>query len=1102
MKRTLLLSVLLSVFTVLAAWGQQTTGQLNGTVEDSSGAVVTNAQVSARNPETGLQRTAATGGTGDYVIALLPPGTYEVRVQAPGFTTAVQKNVPLLVGTAVTLDFKLKPGAASEVVEVTSEPPIVDVTHSDIGGNVTPTEIKDLPVRDRNFASLMALVPGVRPAPNFDPTKSRSGTVSAGGSDGRAWDYNVDGGDDKDNVIGGIVQNYTLEGIQEFNVVTQRYSAESGRSVGGVVNVITKSGTNKLHGSGFGEFQNSALNAKSAFDRTAGPDQKLFTADDVQLPKPNFKRYYFGGSIGGPIIKDKLFFFGAYEHKRELASINPDPTAVENLLLLPQYAQVASKILTPYFDHLATIKLDYRLNDRQSMFLRYGRERWTTLNDQPTQAGPPISDLTEATANVNQFHSLVLQHNIIISNTKVNTLTFQFQDFVNAITATPGRTFSLTIAGGGSAVNPLLIFPSAELGNNGNVPQQTLIRKYQLRDDFNWTKGRHNLKFGANWIYLAKLGGFFDSTPGYNIYFFDDPVDIFGSKSAFYPQGVATPGAVSELTYTAGNSRTDNPLRPHELGLYLQDDFKVTPHLTLNLGLRWDANIHMLNPQLTSNPLTSNRAIAVLRQLVADNPSAPGAQEGLAEAKFLAGNDSALRRTTASWKEFQPRLGFAWDPTGSGKVVIRGGYGIARDQIFQNLTLWSIQQSNTTVYQTLIDISSPAPLAAAPTVPCRTTWPADPTTASLDNFCFGVTPLPPAASAATDLAFGARGRINRPDITDPWSQQMSIGTAIELKPDLALTVDFTHVLGTHEPRMLDSNPKLSFLCDPLWPTANPADPRCVNGTATRLLDAALAASGIGVGRFSDIRTVATNNRSRYDGLNVVVRKRMTHHFTFQSSYVLSWSRSWGGVPVASYGGSFLTSDPRFQFRPNNYGYTDNDERHRFTFSGVFDLTHGFELAPLFQAASARPIDPYPNTDIDGDGRPYLDRVCAPFNPATFDPANPPASTFAKGCNQVPPNSLRGFPFVQMDLSAAKTFKLGERVSARLSWQFYNLFNRFNKCNSVSNDASGTSFLQPLSGPISGPYCAVTGGVFGTGGGSFGPGISTPFRSQLGLRIQF
>lgn len=1081
MKRALLFTVVLAlVLSASGAWAQITAGQINGTVTDPTGAVVANAQVTARNPDTGLVRTAKTGPSGNYVVAQLPPGRYEVRIEAPGFATVVQKDVGILVGQFVTLNFQVKPGATSEVVQVTGEAPLVNLTQSAITGNVTPLEVQDLPVRDRNFASLMQLIPGVRPAPNFDPTKSRSGTVSAGGSDGRAWDYNVDGGDNKDNVIGGIVQNFTLEGIQEFNVETNRYTAESGRSVGGVVNVVTKSGTNTLHGSLFGEFQNSVFNAKSAFDRTAGPDGKAFTADDKELPKPNYKRYHFGGSIGGPIVKDKLFFFGAYEYKRELAAINPDPTAVANELLIPQFAQPATSVKQPFFDHLLTAKIDYNISKRQTMFLRYGRERWITLNDQPTSAGPPISDLTEATQNVNQFHSLVAQHNFTISPTKLNVFSFQVRDFVNAITATPGRTFTYPIAGGAVATNPTLIFPSAEIGNNTNVPQETLIRAWQFRDDFSWTAGKHSLKFGGNWIYLSRLGGFFFSTPGYNVFFNKDLTEICTSAATCGgPTGqlaLAGSAVIDDLVFTSGNPGTNNVLNPHSLGLYFQDNWKVTPHLTLNLGLRWDANIHMLNPQLASDFFHSNRAIEILRSTIAANPNAPGAQEGLATARFLAGDTSELRRTTADWKEFQPRIGFVWDPTGSGKVAIRGGYGIARDQIFQNLTLWSIQQSNPTVYQSI----SFLPLGA---------------------FQFGATPFPAPPPAPTDLLVGATGRINGPNITDPWSQQMSIGAQIQLHPDYALTVDYVHTLGTHEPRMLDFNPRIGSVCNPTY-GGNTADPRCVGNGAgtgpedTRLLDAAFQAAGIGAGRLGQLRTVMTNNRSLYDGINFVVRKRMTHRVMFQGSYVLSWSRSWGGVPIASYGGSFLTMDPRFQFRPENFGYTDFDERHRFVFSGVFDLPHGFEVAPIFQASSARPIDPFAGSDIDGDGRVYMDRVCS------FNAADPTASVTTPGCKMLKPNSLRGFPFVQMDLSLAKRFKLSERASARAFWEFHNLFNRFNKCNAVQNDTSSGTFGQPLQGPISGPYCSVEGGVFGTGGSTFGPGFSTPFRSQFGVRFEF
>jgi outer membrane receptor protein involved in Fe transport len=361
--------------------------------------------------------------------------------------------------------------------------------------------------------------------------------------------------------------------------------------------------------------------------------------------------------------------------------------------------------------------------------------------------------------------------------------------------------------------------------------------------------------------------------------------------SPHYPQGLSTPGAVSEIIYSAGDSSTNNPQQPWMLGLYYQDDFKVTPHLTLNLGLRWDANIDFLNAQLTNDPLTSNRVVNILRSVLAGNVTDPNAAEGLARIQYLAGNTNALQRKTADWKEFQPHFGFAWDPTGRGNWVIRGGFGIARDQVFQNLTLWSIQQSNRTLYQSgLIDISGltgPASTSGA--------------TGPLANFRFGVDPLPAPTGAPTDLAVGARGRMTDPYITDPWSEQMSIGFSHQFHNDFALSVDYYHVLGFHEFHMIDDNPKIRRLCDPAFSAVtgnNPSDPRCVNGADTRLMDVAFGDTpGVGVGRLGQIRTADSNNRSLFDSMNVVLTKRMSRNFMFRASYVLSGSRSWGGAPV-------------------------------------------------------------------------------------------------------------------------------------------------------------------------------------------------------------
>ncbi|MGH9650024.1 MAG: TonB-dependent receptor domain-containing protein, partial [Terriglobales bacterium] len=501
---------------------------------------------------------------------------------------------------------------------------------------------------------------------------------------------------------------------------------------------------------------------------------------------------------------------------------------------------------------------------------------------------------------------------------------------MNEIGATQERTFTLATATG-TATNPRIAFPSGEIGQNENVPQQTLQRKYQVRDDFSWTHNRHNIKFGGNYIYTAKLGGFFFlGAAGYSMQFWDDPSVILGD-AVTYPQGFATPGALASLNFSGGNGGFGQ--RVHQLAFYFQDDFKITPRLTLNLGLRWDANIHLLPQQLGSGLSDTNRAVGVLRDLLAADPAAAGAQEGLARAALLAGNDEDLRRRTPSFKEFQPRLGFAWDPTGSGKHIIRGGYGIAFDQVFQNLTVFSIQQSHPGIYQTSINRNNDARPGA-----CTV----DPVNNPLCTFAFGVDPLP-VSSGGEELEFGGLGFIVDPKARDPYAQQWSIGWQWQFHPDWALTADYYHVLGLHEPRILQMNPLIAKLCDAVaFPaTANPLDPRCVAGGSTRFFDAALAAAGIcgptllgpvcGAGRLGEVRATAFNNRSSFDSVNLQVRKRFNRRYMLQASYVLSWSNSWGGRPISSYGGTALNIAPENQFLPSEYGPSNFDERHRLVF---------------------------------------------------------------------------------------------------------------------------------------------------------------------------
>jgi len=1103
MKKSFFLFLLFSLIFTTPLWGQMTTATLNGTVLDVQGAAVAGAEVTVTDPATALSHKTVSGSIGEYSIPFLPPSTYTLRVQAKGFSTVEQKGITLLVGQVLTVNQTLKPGAASELVEVTSQAPLIETSSSQVVGSVSPTEVSALPLLDRNFATLETLVPGVRQAEGFDPTKTRVGNISVNGGDGRQVDTNVDGGDNKDLVVGGLVENFTMEGIQEFNVVTDHYTAEAGHSVAAVVNVVSKSGTNTLHGSLFGLFQNSGLNKNDYFTLQG-------CADKSNCPKPVLHKYHYGGSLGGPVIKDKFFFFGAFEQKREPGALTVEPSAFVDLTSfatltqgLPggPYAFPIKTLPSPYIDDLATFKLDYKINNHQNMSARYGRQKWTAPNDQLGSLGTPfITDGTQSNADINNFHDLTIGHNLTLSNNKVNSINIHFQDMVNVIPESPLHTFTYPVVGGGTITNPnIAMADGSNVGINANVPQETLIRKYQFRDDFIWAHGKHNLKFGGNEIYFAKMGGYFYSQQGYTLSLWDNPeciaannCDTTGS-GGLYPDSLETAGAVKEILLNGGSASTAQPPW-HALGLYLQDDFKVTPRLTLSMGMRWDANLHFLQSQLGSGLTDSNKGVWDLRQVIS-NPAFPSSDPGAQRILQIVGNAGDLQRRTSDMKEFQPRFGFAWDVTGDGKHLLRGGYGIARDQIFQNITLWSIQQSQPTIYQAVFDAVG----SAAPGLGCtdKGTGPV-----STCSFRFGVDALPVPPPATVDLAFGATPRLTNPRITDPWSQQMSIGYAWQVSPEYAFSADYHHILGTHEERVLNMNPVIGPVCDPDF-GGDPANPRCVAGTGTRLMDYVFATTGVpcvgdpvncpgdlgGPGRFNKIYDYSTNNRSMYDGINLQIRRRMSHHFTFQASDVISWSRSWGGFPVASYGGSGLAITPEQQFQPNEFARTNFDERNRFVFSGVFQLPFGIGLDPIFTAASPRPYSFLAGTDLDGDGRVVLDRVCQ--GSTVTDPITTP------GCPMIKPNTLTGKAYIETDLGIDKAFRFGERAKLTVNWQFYNLFNRANFCNSYEESVSaGSTFNTPRS-YCNGPSNAAFGGLSG-----YAAAATKSLSSQFGFRFEF
>src|SRR6266852_7019647 len=480
------------------AFGQATDSDtIQGTVTDKSGAVVSGAQVVAKSKATDLTRTATTSDTGYYRFELLPVGTYSVTVTKAGFGTVAQ-TVETLIGQVATVNAELKPGATSEVIEVTSEAPLVDQLKTSVSQTITPSEVEELPLLGRDVANLAYLAPGVKATDSYDPTKNRYAILSVNGQSGRNVNVTINGVDNKDNTVGGPVMQLPLEAVQEFVISTQRFSAANGRSEGAAINMITKAGTNRYHGSAFGFFREQQFNAENFYEKQPGGQ------------KGPYSRQFFGGSVGGPIVKDKLFGFFAIERQREHTSITEETGALAELQIAAAAglaAQPSAVIPRPFFETRYNGRMDYRFNDRETAYISYTSQANDSLNDQSGQTG----DLTEGNFTKNHLQAANFTLNSVLSNSLVNSFLVGYQYWNNIIDSTL-KVPLVTFNGG-----------SSSFGTNGNVPQQSYQRKWQFRDDLTKTYGRHTFGMGVDFIYNPKLGGFFESNSTLEVDFGADP---------------------------------------------------------------------------------------------------------------------------------------------------------------------------------------------------------------------------------------------------------------------------------------------------------------------------------------------------------------------------------------------------------------------------------------------------------------------------------------------------------------------------------------------------------------------------------------------------
>jgi outer membrane receptor protein involved in Fe transport len=974
-----------------SAFAQATaSATIQGTVTDHSGAVVTGAQVVAKNKGTDVSRTTSTSDTGYYQFELLPVGAYMVTVSKTGFASIAQ-TIEVLIGQTATVNVELKTGSMSEIVEVTSEAPLLDQAKTSVSQTITPTEVEELPMVGRDVANLAYLAPGVKATDSYDPTKNRYAILSVNGAGGRNVNVTVNGVDNKDNTVGGPVMQLPLEAVQEFQISTQRFSAENGRSEGAAINMITKQGTNLYHGSVFGFFRNTNLNTDEKDPNGDGTTSKSH---------PDYTRQQFGGSIGGPFAKDKLFGFFAIEREREHQSQPEDQKSLAELTLAKGAglaAQPSATIPRPFFETRYNGRIDWLINTKNNAYLSYNSQVNDSLNDQSGATG----DLTNGNFTKNHLILANFTLNSIVSNTVINQFTLGYQYWNNLIASNISA--------------PLVTFPSATFGTNVNVPQQSFQKKWQFKDDISKTFGRHTFKAGVDFINNPVEGGFFEFNSTLEVDFAADPSAILGNTTQ-YPSGFGTAGLVTGMTIANGNPYF--LVATKQLGLYGQDDWKVNNRLSLNLGLRWDKDFNMIGGSNIRNSRTYLELVALNNPI--SNPY----------VSKIAKDDN---------KDFSPRVGFAYDLTGRGKHVLRGGFGLYFGNVFQNIPLFMEQMSNPTVFQTVLSLSSPSD-------------PVPGTGKTLGQWRYGVDPLPTIPPPSTQLATGSVGRLMDPNYRNPVTEEFNGGYSWALNSNSVIEAEYTHVLGLHENKTINIDQKV------------PVGGSC----CTRPLDAAFVAAG--QPRLNSVRNDESIGRSHYDGMNLSFRQRMTHRFTVNANYTLAWAYSYDA------GGGSFRNYPRLSTNPfasYEWGPSPNDERHHVTVSGLIDLVKGFQLSPILQFGSARPynLTNSGNTLNTGGGTALAVVVptSAPTNYLAFAGNNTGAQNcfyglngVAQGCTIAKYDPLRGDPYFELDMRLAKNIKLGEHRNLQLVAQAFNLTNRANYGNNFGNSiASASTFGHPV-----------------------------------------
>ncbi|HEX8456459.1 MAG TPA: carboxypeptidase regulatory-like domain-containing protein [Pyrinomonadaceae bacterium] len=1051
-----------------AVAAQEPTGAIEGTVTDPQNAIVINATVTARNIATNLSRTVTTGDDGNFAIRQLPPGSYEVTVAGANFKKTIYKDVQVGVGQNTALDAQLQiGGAAEEVTIVGSSDAQIDRVDHNISGVVGTVQIQNLPLNGRNFLDLAQLQPGVETVTggSFDPTKANYTGISIAGQAGRSTQITVDGGSVVDNVVGTTTQNFSQEIVQEFQLGISNVDVSTGASGTGSVNVVSRSGTNEYHGNAYIYYRDDKF---AAFPGLARLDAANGIPTVAQADRIPFDREQFGFTLGGPIKRDKLFFFANYEqNNQDAVAIHFVPTALSFSGFTPN----------PFDERLLTGKVDWNVNNRNNAFFRYSfNDNNQTVPFAPgTGIVPRQSTSNIFTSNdqivVNDTHGFVTGLTTIFTPRLTNQFIYNFNDFGNVINpATEGvpeiRDF------------PGQIFRS---GQNAIAPQTTFQNRNQFRDDMTYTSGAHTFRFGGNYERSSLTGLFVFASPG-RIRIFDigqrleTEEDFLNSPVRDISMGIGN----AVLPFNTPEGKTIN----HRFQFYGNDNWKLTNRFTLNVGLAYRYDNNLWNHD-QPRP-------AILAPLFGRGTEAPPPDKN----------------------NLSPRAGFAWDVAGNGKTVLRGGVGMYYDSTIDNLRLFERADLGPPGAQLFLvgnDLQSSlfpggnGRFGDSPTVTDED-GNVIPNPTGFLTLRDALALLPAARSDIESRTFNCSlptsiecfqaisGPLFSTEYEVPYSIQFAFGVQRELPWNMLLQADFNYRKGVHEVITYDINQHDNVVTGPRL--------------SPDVFD-------------NSVPYADSSGFSTYKALLLRLDRRFNRGFQMTASYSLSRFKAFGGDTLGLGAIGTDLNNLRKEFGPAGL-----DRTHRFVMSAVWEVPYfrnsssalkrnvlgGWNVSFISTAFSGVPFNAFLPHDIDlsgtgtfltylpgtgpGDlGRRFrrgadLNPVISAYNtsiptlgvPCGTDSTTGRCDLFGDPIERLallPADlSLGGDSLISQDLRLTKRVRFNERLSLDLIGEVFNLFNvanyrdEANVTQVLDDEGAGGAFLAPVSRATS---------VFGTGG---------------------